>query len=87
MSEEAIECGPESLRPIEGIWIGTSASGTGYEGRDDILLASFAPGTVAAGVLTTSRTAAAPVRWNRARLQSALHGKRIGGQCRQCELL
>ncbi|MCG8544700.1 MAG: bifunctional ornithine acetyltransferase/N-acetylglutamate synthase [Alphaproteobacteria bacterium] len=70
MPEEVIECGPESLRPMEGIQIGTAASGTGYDGRDDLLMAAFAPDTAVAGVLTTSRTAAAPIRWNRARLDA-----------------
>ena len=46
------------------------ASGTGYAGRDDLLLAAFGAETAVAGVLTTSRTAAAPVRWNRARLEA-----------------
>ena len=37
-----------------------------YVNKTDVLLAQFAPGTVAAGVFTKSKTAAAPVDWCRA---------------------
>ncbi len=56
------------LNPIPGIRVGVAASGVGYEGRPDLLLAAFDEGATVAGVLTTSRMAAAPVRWTRARL-------------------
>lgn len=53
------------LIPVPGVRIGTAASGIGYAGRPDLLLAAFDTGTTVAGVLTTSTTAAAPVRWTR----------------------
>lgn len=56
------------LRPIAGMRIAVAPSGVGYEGRPDLLLAAFDEGATVAGVLTTSRMAAAPVRWTRARL-------------------
>lgn len=56
------------LRPVAGMAIATAASGTGYRDRPDLLLTAFDPGTTVAGVLTTSRTAAAPLRWTRERL-------------------
>ena len=60
--------GAVSLRPIPGVRIAVAPSGVGYEGRPDLLFAAFAEGTAVAGVLTTSRMAAAAVRWTRARL-------------------
>lgn len=57
-----------ALRPIAGMRIAAAPSGVGYEGRPDLMLAAFDDGASAAGVLTTSRMAAAPVRWTRARL-------------------
>jgi glutamate N-acetyltransferase/amino-acid N-acetyltransferase len=56
------------LRPIAGMRLAVAPSGVGYEGRPDLLLAAFDEGATVAGVLTTSRMAAAPVRWTRARL-------------------
>ncbi len=53
------------LKPVPGVRIGTAASGIGYAGRPDLLMAAFDTGTTVAGVLTTSTTAAAPVRWTR----------------------
>jgi len=58
----------EQLRAVAGVRIGVASSGVGYRGRSDLLLAAFSGGTTVAGVLTTSRMAAAPVRWTRARL-------------------
>ena len=57
-----------ALRPIAGVRVGAAASGIGYAGRPDLLLAAFDEGTTAAGVLTSSTTAAAPLRWTRERL-------------------
>jgi len=54
-----------ALKPVPGVRVGTAASGIGYEGRPDVMMADFDTGTTAAGVLTTSTTAAAPVRWTR----------------------
>jgi glutamate N-acetyltransferase/amino-acid N-acetyltransferase len=41
-----------------------------YKDRPDVLLAEFTPGTIAAGVFTTSLTAAAPVTWCRKALKN-----------------
>ncbi len=54
-----------ALEPVPGVRIGTAASGIGYAGRPDVMMAGFEAGTTVAGVLTTSTTAAAPVRWTR----------------------
>lgn len=54
-----------ALNPVPGVRIGTAGSGIGYSDRPDLLMAAFDTGTTVAGVLTTSTTAAAPVRWTR----------------------
>ncbi|MEX2629842.1 MAG: bifunctional glutamate N-acetyltransferase/amino-acid acetyltransferase ArgJ [Tistlia sp.] len=53
------------LPPVAGVEIATAATGIRYKGRDDLLLLRFRPGTTAAGVLTRSLTASAPVLWCR----------------------
>ena len=53
------------LPKIAGINLATAASGTRYQGRDDLLLISLAPNSNVAGVFTKSDTAAAPVCWSR----------------------
>ena len=60
-----------SMPPLAGVSLATVPTAIGYAGRDDILMASFAPGTVAAGVLTQNSAAAAPVLWTRQRLANA----------------
>ncbi len=60
--------GAGMLEPVSGVRIATAAIGDVYGDRPNMLLAAFEPGTVVAGVLTRSSTAAAPVRWTRARL-------------------
>ncbi len=50
---------------IAGVRLGTRACGLRYVGRDDLFVAEMDPGTAVAGVLTRSRTAAAPVEWCR----------------------
>jgi glutamate N-acetyltransferase/amino-acid N-acetyltransferase len=57
---------------IPGVRLATCATGVKYKGRDDLLLALLAPDTAIAGVLTTSRTASAPVLWCRRQLA---HGR------------
>jgi glutamate N-acetyltransferase/amino-acid N-acetyltransferase len=54
------------LPRIVGINLATAASGTRYQGRDDLLLITLAPNSSVAGVFTKSDTAAAPVCWSRA---------------------
>ncbi len=48
---------------IAGVRFATAEAGIRYKGRTDLLLAVLDPGTVAAGVLTQSKTRAAPVEW------------------------
>ena len=54
------------LPKILGINLATAASGTRYQGRDDLLLITLAPNSSVAGVFTKSDTAAAPVCWSQA---------------------
>ena len=46
---------------IEGVRFATCEAGIRYKGRTDLMLAVFDPGTVAAGVLTRSKTCSAAV--------------------------
>ncbi len=54
-----------SLPAVSGVSVATACSGVRYSGKPDVFLASMIPGTQAAGVLTRSQTAAAPVDWCR----------------------
>ena len=56
------------LPPLAGVRLATVAAGVRYAQRTDVLLALLAPGTQAAGVFTTSKTASAPVIWCRDKL-------------------
>ena len=56
------------LPPIEGVRFASAEAGIRYKGRTDLLLAVFDEGTVAAGVLTQSKTCSAPVLHCRANL-------------------
>ena len=49
------------MPPVPGVTFATANCGLRYKGRPDVLLVSLEKGTQAAGVLTTSKTAAAPV--------------------------
>ncbi len=53
------------LPVVPGVRFAAGCTGMRYRGRDDLMLAELAPGTTAAGVFTTSRTASAPVLWCR----------------------
>ena len=53
---------------IAGVRFATAAAGIKYQGRTDVLLAVFDPGTTIAGVLTTSKCPSAAVDWCRAQL-------------------
>ncbi|MEM8743431.1 MAG: bifunctional ornithine acetyltransferase/N-acetylglutamate synthase, partial [Pseudomonadota bacterium] len=57
-----------SLPPIEGVRLASCEAGIRYKGRKDLTLATFVPETVAGGVFTRSKTAAAPVDWCREQL-------------------
>lgn len=62
---------PEKLADvpeIAGVRFATAEAGIRYENRTDLLLAVLDPGTVAAGVLTRSKTRSAPVEWCAERL-------------------
>ncbi len=52
---------PSELLPVPGVRLGTAAAKIKRWQRDDLLLAAFDPGTVAAGVFTQNRFCAAPV--------------------------
>ena len=58
------------LPEINGVRLAACAAGVRYKGRLDLMLADFAPGTVAAGVMTKSTMAGAPVVWNREALRN-----------------
>ena len=53
------------MPPVAGVRLATHACELRYRGRDDVLLVELAAGTTAAGVLTLSTTASAPVLWCR----------------------
>jgi len=48
---------------IRGVELYTKEAGFKYQGRDDLLIALFQPGTTVAGVFTSSKAAAASVGW------------------------
>jgi glutamate N-acetyltransferase/amino-acid N-acetyltransferase len=56
------------LQPISGVRLGSGSAGIRYEGRTDVLMGVFAPGTTVAGVFTKSKTCSAPVDWCRVAL-------------------
>lgn len=56
------------LPPVAGCRIAAVEAGVRYQGRRDVLLMEFAPGSAVAGVLTRNRMPGAPVDWCRARL-------------------
>jgi glutamate N-acetyltransferase/amino-acid N-acetyltransferase len=49
------------MPPVPGVRLAACQAGIRYQGRTDLMLAAFDPGTVAAGVLTRSKTSSAPV--------------------------
>lgn len=58
------------LPPLAGVRLATAAAGIRYQQRTDVMLALLAPGTQVAGVLTTSKTASAPVLWCQDKLKT-----------------
>ena len=60
------------LPPIDGVRFATAEAGIRYKGRTDLMVAVMDEGTVAAGVLTQSKTCSAPVVRCR---QNLTHGK------------
>ncbi len=59
------------LPAIDGVRLAAHACGIRYQGRTDLMIAELAPGTVAAGVFTRSKTRSAPVDWCREALQAS----------------
>ncbi len=59
------------LAPIDGVRFATAEAGIRYQNRTDLMVAVMDEGTTAAGVLTQSKTASAPVLWCR---KSLKHG-------------
>jgi glutamate N-acetyltransferase / amino-acid N-acetyltransferase len=60
-----------ALLPVAGVEFGTTRAGIRKQGRRDLLVARFAPGTSVAGVFTRNRFCAAPVRVCRSHLSGA----------------
>jgi len=57
------------LEPLAGVRFATAEAGIRYRGRTDLMIAVMDEGTSAAGVLTKSKTASAPVLWCRKALK------------------
>jgi glutamate N-acetyltransferase / amino-acid N-acetyltransferase len=66
-----------TLPPISGVRFATAEAGIRYKGRTDLMMAVFDEGTVAAGVLTQSKTCSAPVLQCRAALASGATAKAL----------
>ncbi|WP_025771931.1 bifunctional glutamate N-acetyltransferase/amino-acid acetyltransferase ArgJ [Thioalkalivibrio sp. HK1] len=62
---------PESLAPIDGVWVGTAASGARKEHRDDLTLFAFSGDTEVAATFTDNAFCAAPVLVAREHLRQA----------------
>ena len=58
-----------TLGPLSGVRFATAQAGIRYKGRTDLMVAVLDEGTKAAGVLTQSKTASAPVLWCRKSLK------------------
>ena len=56
------------LPDIAGVRLGAAAAGIRYQGRTDVVMAEFAPGTTVAGVFTRNKCPGAPVDWCRGAL-------------------
>jgi glutamate N-acetyltransferase/amino-acid N-acetyltransferase len=53
------------LPPIGGVRLGAVAAGIRYQGRTDLVMAEFTPGTSVAGVFTRNKCPGAPIDWCR----------------------
>ncbi len=65
------------LPPIDGVRFATAQAGIKYKGRTDLMIAVFDEGTVAAGVLTQSKTSSAPVLQCRESLASGARARAL----------
>ena len=59
---------------VAGVELATCAAGVRYQGRHDVLLARFAPGTSVAGVFTRNSMPGAPVDWCRRHIGNGTAG-------------
>ncbi len=57
-----------AMPPLAGVRLASAAAGIRYQGRTDLVLAAFPPGTGVAGVFTSNKCPGAPVDWCRAAL-------------------
>ena len=57
-----------ALPPIAGVRLSSATAGIHYAGRDDVMLAELAAGSVLAGTFTRSQTRSAPVLWCQERI-------------------
>ena len=57
------------LPPLKGARLGVAAAGLRYQGRPDVMMMEFAPGTTVAGVFTSNKCPGAPVDWCRTALK------------------
>ncbi len=71
-----------NMPPLAGVELATAAGAVKYQGRNDLLAVRLAPGTTAAGVFTTSKTAAPPVDWCRSNLIAKGADSPSGGMAR-----
>lgn len=62
---------PASLLPVAGVELGSAEAGIRKQGRRDLMVMRFAPGTRVAGVFTQNSFAAAPVQICRRHLASS----------------
>ena len=75
MSDKVSPLAPKTiakLPPVAGVRFATYAAGIRYQGRDDVMVAEFAPGTTVGGVFTQSLTASVSVEYCRAHRE---HGR------------
>ena len=57
------------LPALKGVRLGVAAAGLRYQGRPDLMMMEFAPGTTVAGVFTSNKCPGAPVDWCRKALK------------------
>ncbi|WP_458095704.1 bifunctional glutamate N-acetyltransferase/amino-acid acetyltransferase ArgJ [Roseomonas sp. WA12] len=57
------------LPALKGVRLGVAAAGLRYQGRPDLMMMEFVPGTTVAGVFTSNKCPGAPVDWCRKALK------------------
>jgi glutamate N-acetyltransferase / amino-acid N-acetyltransferase len=57
-----------ALPEVAGVRLGAAAAGIRYQGRTDLVMVDFCPGTTVAGVFTRNKCPGAPLDWCRAAL-------------------